>query len=323
MKKTILFMAFAAVCGVGQAKILRVNNTTGSGAPYTTINDALTAAEVGDTIMMDGSNDSYGNITINKKVVLMGPGYWRSENGVSGLGESDATLGTITINAAAQGTVLRGLNMEFIKINASNVVVNRCHVEKDVTVQAGVSTVADNCIIHQNFIGGYVRGYSNNSYANFTQITNNIFSYPGGPLVDNINQGYIAYNTFASARQLDRDINVGSHISGCTVEKNICVGGEYSIEGNVFKDNYFSGNVFSSIYNTNAYSFDGTDLTIKNKQLSDEDAAAIAGKGAFNGDDPYVISGIPAGPVIQDVTVPASVEQGNNLNITIKLGVQR
>ena len=37
MKKTILFMAFAAVCGVGQAKILRVNNTTGSGAPYTTI----------------------------------------------------------------------------------------------------------------------------------------------------------------------------------------------------------------------------------------------------------------------------------------------
>ena len=66
-----------------------------------------------------------------------------------------------------------------------------------------------------------------------------------------------------------------------------------------------------------------TDLTIKNQQLSEEIAAAIADKGAFNGDDPYVISGIPAGPVIQDITVPASVAQGSTLNVTIKLGVQR
>ena len=34
-------VALAAVCGMAQAKILRVNNTTGSGAPYTTIDDAL------------------------------------------------------------------------------------------------------------------------------------------------------------------------------------------------------------------------------------------------------------------------------------------
>jgi hypothetical protein len=49
----------------------------------------------------------------------------------------------------------------------------------------------------------------------------------------------------------------------------------------------------------------------------------MAGKGAFNGDDPYVISGIPAGPVIQDITVPATVEQGGTLNVTIKLGIQK
>ena len=55
MKKTLLMVAFAAVCSMAQAKILRVNNTTGSGAPYSTVADALTAANEGDTIMVDGS----------------------------------------------------------------------------------------------------------------------------------------------------------------------------------------------------------------------------------------------------------------------------
>lgn len=71
------------------------------------------------------------------------------------------------------------------------------------------------------------------------------------------------------------------------------------------------------------YSDRTTDLTIKNQELSEEIAAAIADKGAFNGDDPYVISGVPAGPMIQDITVPASVQQGSSLNVTIKLGIQR
>jgi len=320
MKKTLLMVALAAVCGMAQAKILRVNNTTSSGAPYTKVDDALTAAEVGDTIMMDGSNDSYGNITINKKVVLMGPGYWRSENGVSGQGESDATLGTITISATAQGTVLRGLNIDYIKINANNVVINRCRVRNDINVISSLGNVADNCIIHQNYISGRVLGYSNNTYANYTQITNNIFNGSSNQLsgrVKFINAGYIAYNTFANPKY-----NAGTkhidNISACTLTKNVFTGNEDHIKGNSYEDNYMPEEWTFYTYNQRS-----SDLTIKNEKLSDEDAAAIAGKGAFNGDDPYVISGIPAGPVIQDLTVPVSVEQGNNLNITIKLGVQK
>lgn len=309
-------VALAAVCGMAQAKILRVNNTTGSGAPYTKVDDALKAAETGDTIMIDGSNNGYGNITVNKKVVLMGPGFWRSENGVSGQGESDATLGTITINSAAQGSVIRGLKVENIGISANNIVVNRCYVTYRIRVQAGVGSTADNCVIHQNFIAGRIEGYSNNSYANYTQITNNIFLAVNN-CIRYINEGYIAYNTFTCPKSDQYDKQV-LDIKSCTLTKNVFIGNEDLIDGNSYVDNYMPEQ-----WNITLYEHRDTDLAIKNQKLSDEDAAAIAGKGAFNGDDPYVISGIPAGPVIQDLTVPASVEQGNNLNITIKLGVQK
>jgi len=63
-------------------------------------------------------------------------------------------------------------------------------------------------------------------------------------------------------------------------------------------------------------------LEVQNAEL-DNQFNAMEGKGAFAGDDPYVISGIPAGPVIQDITVPSTVEQGGTLNVTIKLGIQK
>ena len=45
--------------------------------------------------------------------------------------------------------------------------------------------------------------------------------------------------------------------------------------------------------------------------------------GAFAGNDPYVISGVPAGPIITDMVVPATVEMGSKLNVTIKVDISR
>ena len=62
-----------------------------------------------------------------------------------------------------------------------------------------------------------------------------------------------------------------------------------------------------------------TDLDIQNDGIT----KFCSDKGAFSGDDPYVISGIPTGTVIEDLIVPASAHEGEKLNITIKLGVSR
>ena len=45
--------------------------------------------------------------------------------------------------------------------------------------------------------------------------------------------------------------------------------------------------------------------------------------GAFAGDSPYVISGIPSAPVIEDLVVPTTVEAGSKMKVTIKVGIQK
>ena len=40
--------------------------------------------------------------------------------------------------------------------------------------------------------------------------------------------------------------------------------------------------------------------------------------GAFGGDEPYILSGIPSIPTIYQLTVPSNVPQGGTLNVQIK-----
>lgn len=74
-KKLLILFVMCGLAMVSQATTLRVNNTDPS-APYASINDAVNAATEGDTIMVEGSSIPYGDVTINKRVVLIGPGYW-------------------------------------------------------------------------------------------------------------------------------------------------------------------------------------------------------------------------------------------------------
>ena len=309
MKKTFLILAVAAMCGAAQATILRVNNTTGSGAPYSDLNAAIEAASAGDTIMIDGSPISYGDVTISKKLVLMGPGYWKVENGISSEGASSAQLKKVTIEKPADGLVLRGIYISnVLTIKAPNVVINRCLLDYYITLN---DNTASKCIIHQNWLKGIKGGQS--SYPSYAQITNNIFVNGNyDETIYYLNEAYIAYNTFAFSYGSYAD---ASSCTNCTFEKNIAKKfGTMSTCSLI--DNY--------TYENTQYTNRNTDLTIKNQKIEDTDIlAGVTGRGAFAGDDPYVISGIPAGPNIEDITVPATVEQGNTLNVTIKLGVQK
>lgn len=322
MKKLLIF---AAVCisMTAQATILRVSNLTNSGAPYSSISDAMSAAMDGDTIMVDGSSTSYGDITIDRKIVLMGPGYWLAENGVNTEGSAAATVGAVTLSDNAAGTTICGMWVSGqMTIDVPNVVVNRCH-----TYYIRIAAAATNCVFHQNFMyttttGQIISGKSDSEYAVNTQITNNIIiqentgNFPTSPVVY-LNEAYIANNTFAYFNMNNYGTKTGiASCTNCTIEKN--VGGSLgNISGCTYVDN--------CTYDSWIYTTRTSDLTIKDQELDTTIAEEIAAKnaGAFNGDDPYVISGVPAGPMIQDITVPASVQQGSSLNVTIKLGIQR
>lgn len=324
MKKLLIFVA-VCLATAAQATILRVSNVVNSGAPYTTIPDAIAAATAGDTIIVDGSPDVYntqtgsgGSLVIDKRLVLMGPGYLLTENGVKLNGDQAATLTRdLEVAAEATGTIIQGLQLQcsgYIDIQATNVVITRCKIDCPVYI----ATIATNFVLHQNLITKVLGRASYNNYRPYNaQVTNNIFTFANnsssnGTIVA-FRESKIAYNTITKAN-VKGSSTIISDIQGCTVENNIFFGDEVTYDGNTLTNNYW-GNATSPLKGCT------TDLDVQKVMQTNTDLPAD--KGAFAGDDPYVISGIPAGPTIEDITVPATIEQGGTLNVTIKLGIQK
>lgn len=320
MKKALFILAAICMTMAANAKILRVSNITGSSAPYTTFEAAQAAAEIGDTIMFDGSSESYGTITIEKTLVIIGPGYFFGTNDISEENLVPAKFAFVNVEKEAEGTVIEGLYVTYNLVTKANkTVIKRCRIIDESWSGGGLTLGAINCVAHQNIVNKissgafYVDDYSD-------QITNNLIL--GG--IDAIGGSYIAYNTFIVDNTLQEDElnNCFSDVIHSTIEKNIIprtdIGGNGWNDTNVntFIDNYVYGpEADKKIIEWDLY------LTDKEIKEATKDLTS-SGYGAFANNSPYVLSGIPAGPVIQDLVIPATVEMGSMLNVTIIVGVQ-
>jgi len=304
MKKFVLIVCGWLMIASLQARVLRVNNYDGS-APYSKVQNAVDAAAEGDTIMLDGSPYSYGDVTLDKRVVLVGNGYYLVTNDVVTESIPDAIVGNITVNV--EGCVIKSLNISGdvtqgkIRINAPKVIINRCYLSNsDFSIVMGEG--ADNCIISQSRICGpignsYVMTYNH-------QITNNMLNNMN---VRGIHNSYVAYNTSLSAWG---DVVYWS--TGNKIERNHVYNENFGVgdNDNAYVDNYTTGDLFR-----NASSV----LEIKNMSLPDD----AKGKGCFAGSDPFVISGVPTGPMIEELDVPTSAEAGGTMTVSVKIGESR
>ena len=100
--KKLLILSAVCMAMTAQATVLRVSNRTNSGAPYSSISEAISAAEEGDTIMVDGSNTSYSGVTLTKRVVLIGPGFLLSDNSLVAEGSPSAKIPNLSSNLIRQ-----------------------------------------------------------------------------------------------------------------------------------------------------------------------------------------------------------------------------
>ena len=300
MKKTLFFLAAISMAVAANAKILRVSNVSGSSAPYSTIEAAHDAASAGDTIMVEGSNTRYtsastGNIDLTKKVVVIGPGYWLTENGIIEEGASSAVVGKFTVKA--EGTVIKGMTLNNLTISAPHTVINRCYLG-DFTINKN----ADIAVISQCFITGAPSG--NNSCLHL--ITNNIFTFNTtgtSNVLGSFDQSTIVYNTFRSAK-----VNIS--VTNSTIEHNLWIGVNDKGSNNSINNNY-ENNIISTQATNDFIDSDYYKLEIPDDVMSKY--------GAFAGDSPYLLSGVPSGPVIKDLVVPTTVETGSKMNVTIKV----
>lgn len=302
MKKSIMLMLAALLTFSVNAKTLRVNNNTGSGAPYTSIDDALTDAEDGDVIILEKSTKSYGTFAVKKTITIQGEGYFLDINEVSEEGLSSTTVGPVTLRAPE--IKLIGLNITgnlYLSDAASSSVITRCCItDMYHTSDYAVSTLVGNCIIHQNFITGSI-SFSSVSSPTYMQITNNIFTR-NGQCISGVKNSVITRNTFVSEN------SPIAYVENCTLENNINGFGSES------SNNYTS--------NVNNIQFTTEDLT-NDLTMQEAELALNVDAGAFSGDDPYVLSGVSTGVRIIDLSVPTSVEQGQDLQVTVKIGSSR
>ncbi len=335
MKKfVVLILSF---CFLGaNAAVWRLNNNPAVDADFQTFDQAQEAASAGDTIYIEGNGEQnhYGSITITKKLILIGPGYFLNENDSTYANGTYARFRSVVVQSTAPGTQIYGLyfysedyNIRHLTIRASDVVAARNyfypHDYNMIMVDSAVQNLtivqnyahnilikakASNCMIVNNFINNRIElnnlsnavivnnviGYGISNAFN-CQIRNNIvYSNPGGDVLS-VN-------------------NSGNTISFNLIAGGLIAGGTYG-PGNQGSINM--GDVFLGYPNQGNQSTDGK------WQLKNDGPAIGAGEGGtdcgmFGGTLAYVLSGLPPVPRIYEALVPAAGSTASGLPVIIK-----
>jgi hypothetical protein len=326
MKKQFLLSLILTLFGgiiYGQ-NLIRVNNNAGADADYATLQAANDNASDGDTIYMEGSTTAYGDADISKKLTIIGPGYFLSENDSTQANSLEAKIGQIKFNAGSAGSVITGIVSDnYIYIYVDNIALTRCKLNS-IFFNADI----DNILVLQNYVnnilsvsGKITNGIiSNNIVANQIscsstsgplQITNNVITYVTG--------GYVPINVYNSSIANNITCNSTNKINentGNTITNNIIAAAGTNANGNQY--NVVMTNVFVDFNSTLGYSTDGK---WQLKTGSPAIGAGVSGVncGVFGGVSPYVLSGVPNLPHIYQATIAGTAYSDAGLSCTIKI----
>ena len=323
------------------AATLRVNNFAPAQADYTTIQSAIDAAADGDTLLIEGSSTTYAAFTVlNKRLNLIGPGYELSDN----LGTPANKLGAIVQGStsyirstsggpgSATGTLVTGLEFrsELLLDNAASVLVSRCYFNGNFGARLSIGAPAT--VVSQCFLGG--------------SSPLNLFPQMADLRIENslLPNVFFSWPTPAPTVTLRNNLlySLGSGTSAAlTVENNLFLN---TISGTfdraTFRNNLFLGSIPGSIngsgnltyssqtdlmanINNSAASFDGRyQLQAQSPQLYT--AAHYAGTdgthiGPFGGANPYILSGIPPLPTIDEFSAPRFAAPGSSITVRVKV----
>lgn len=308
------------------AGILVVDNNPGNAAHYSTLAAAMSAASAGDTILVVGSPDSYGRLTLNKRLVLFGPGYLLTSNPGTQAIKLPATA-SFTFNSGSEGSVVCGFLMyDQLQINVNNITVKRNYWNFFYNSQMINVGNGSNVVIKQNYIrntttGDYPAIYCSQNTSSVVIANNYLYSNGGTSLYLESGGGpfYVDNNVFEGKLLIYNSILTGNiwantgtlSGSGNTFQYNLCAGTQFpDANGNIREVDMAT--VFLNSGSTDA-----------RWQLLEGSPAIGAGPGGidcgmFGGNDPYVLSGMPPIPSITDFFAPSTASQASGLDVQLK-----
>lgn len=322
------------------ATIRIVNNNVNSPAQYTNLQPAIDASALGDTVYVQGSASSYGAVTINKKITLIGAGY-----AVTGTQSNlNTTIGSITLDTLVMtspptlnGIRILGCNVSGLSF-ATGIVVHSVVLERNMLGSINIAgngwifrnNVIGNANIYLNSWSNYVfsnnvfapgRIYGNSAQSSGVLIANNIFlgDYSGNSMINltgaQINNNIFWYNSAGFV----------SNMSGCIFNNNMTYGSTplslpvagNSGSGNLNNVNPNFVNVPSVTVTNDAPGYDYSYLIGSQAINSGTDGSNLGVTGgAFSSNS---FTGIPPIPVMTllDINNPI-INQGQQLNVHFK-----
>ncbi len=327
-KTLMLFAIWFAIWQPMMAASWRVNNNPAVNAHFSNFADAVTSANAGDTLYIEGSLTSYGTQTIGKKLILIGPGYFLNQNDSTQAVNLNAIFDNLTIDTGADGSEVYGLyidNQAFI--SANHVVFARNHnaAHGYSKIVLAKSNLVTNCAVIQNYCN-IIGTYDNFKGAYNCMISNNIVATE------------IAFNQYSTLIVFNNVVKNNVNVYYSVMKNNIQYSGQgygfYINTGNVFEYNFTikstilpgAGNVSMFVPSEVFIDFDGVlgYSTDGKWQLKAGSPAISAGEngtdcGAYGGLTPYVLSGMPAVPHIFEAVVPSAGSTQSGLPVTIKV----
>jgi hypothetical protein len=345
MKNTSkMLLATCALLLAFSTKSLATVHVVNNGGPgdFTSFSAAHTAAAVGDTIYFVGSQTSYGNLTLTKRLTLIGPGYYLDLNPNTNQNKMRAIIAYIYIQPAlplteptrdfdsgAAGSHIMGLEADNgINVYVNDVIIERCWAVNIIgqyfTAQAQYPA---NITVSRCFVQYYVQNMEQSLVQNTVMFQT---GYDGVTQVRNsFVKNCIMYGATASE-------NAGTAFRNTLFYGNASITASGQDPNNV-KYCIFSaaaqattgvGNLFSQSFTTMyispapaapdaKYQLNASSIAL-NFGRADDDVTPIDA-GAFGGLTPYVLSGLPSLPIVYEITAPNSVNAADGLPVTIKV----
>lgn len=319
-----------AVNGTSQTRY-RVNNT-GVSADFTTLSDAVTAASPSDILIIEHSDFRYNSaeVNINKELTLYGTGYFLEDNDSTQADIRTSKLGTI--NITADNVTVSGLTADTIRINADNVIVERCLILEHIVIGDDGATAASPTV-RQCFIQGsadelikvenassmvFSNNYCENENATGTNnmvmesgtsglVLNSLFF--GDP--DNIFLNSTVANNYFEASEID---TINS--SNITVQNNFAEGGFLeTYQGTSFINSFAPDTMFQ------ISSEPSRDVRFELRPSVSpglNDGTDGTDVGMFGGSYPYEPSGMPPIPSVWFYNGEPTGTEGSNTNVEVK-----
>jgi hypothetical protein len=327
-----------------QAAVWRVDSIPGHPADFTDLNTAINSAQVqeGDTLVLQGNFT--GQTTLNRKLHLVGYGYFHAENGYDyPIGTTlEARLSTLVIEPGAttraDGASLTGCVVTGqITINdAANILIRRNKIANLVLEGTG-DQAARGITIAQNYFLGFT--------SNFAVTIRSSGSRSNGDVL--IVGNYIPGlgNPGAGGSSISFGPDDSATVVNNVVDR-VTLSGYGAFQNNIMR----SGAGFSTwITVKNNISTTGYALPVGNGNLNSVDIADVfeltgstdgqfklkAGRpaigggadgydiGMFSGPMPYILSGLPPVPIITQLEVPPVVQDGADVPVTIRAEVKQ